>query len=309
MKQFIRRVFGFVLLILMAVLLICEIEIPDSQVIRMTQKTSYEKISWNLDLIRNNSKRITNAAVFIGPSWLEGGINDSILNSRGYNSINMGVSHGGVDLDYYLVSKIIAFKPKIIFLHRFPDGQVLFHPMTPLLLTPSRHVVTFHNLSSNFVFEFIPKRFYFVMKFLFLKVFDFFYKPLNSSNKFRFYGWRPNGNTFAYTMKRQADELVYNKIIFNERIASELINENGVLTYSNNSLKNSLKNCWRHVYSKLYTGNGEFARTMTISLCKEKNINVAEIYIPHLQMHVLTPNSTRINIFFERKVIQSPVII
>jgi hypothetical protein len=277
MKQFLRKIFGFVLLILITVLLICEIEIPDLQVIRITENTSYEKIAWNLKMISSNDDKITNSSIFIGPSWLQGGINDSMLNSKGIKSINMGVNHGGADLDYYFVSRIIPYKPKCVYLHRSPTGQRVFHPMAPLLMSPLKYVSIFKNTSSNFFFSFIPKRMYFVLKYLYNLVFD--NDELSSITKIKQsqFGWRPEGSAHINLDQNSVKVLSNEKIVLNARMKKEIFNEKGILVIENNALKSR----WRQIYTNFITGNGEKARLKTISLCDVENVKVAEIYIPN----------------------------
>jgi hypothetical protein len=302
MKQFIRRVLGFVLLIVITVLLICEIQIPDYQVIRITENTSYEKIAWNLRIINNDRSKITNSSIFIGPSWLQGGISDSMLNANGIKSLNMGVNHAGADLDYYLVSRIIKYKPKYIFLHRFPYGQGVFHPMMPLLMSPLKYFSNFKNTSSDFLFKFIPKRFYFVLKYLYDQLFD--NNQLNTATKnkkFRF-GWRPEGLFHINLDHNKVNELKDEKITLNARINAEIFNENNILVVKNNAIKNG----WRRVYSNFFTGNGEDARSKTIALCEADNIEVAELYIPHFADACYDAKLDSNQYFFRKKGVSKP---
>ena len=301
MKQFIRRVIGFLLLIVIIVLLICEIQIPDYQVIRITENTSYEKIAWNLRIINNDSGKITNSSIFIGPSWLQGGISDSILNSNGIKSLNMGVNHAGADLDYYLVSRIIRYKPKYIFLHRFPNGQSAFHPMMPLLMSPLKYFNNLKNTSSNFLFKFIPKRLYFVLKYLFNQVFDNHLNTASKNKKCKF-GWRPEGSSYINLDQNKVNELKDQKITLNARINSEIFDENDILVLENNNLKNG----WRRVYSNFFIGNGEDTRSKTISLCEEQNIEVAEIYIPHFADACYDVKLDSNQYFFRKKGVSKP---
>jgi hypothetical protein len=280
MKHFFKKIAIFVLLVLFVILGICEIEIPDAYVIRMTQNTSYEKIAWNLQLINSNPKKITNSAIFIGPSWLQGGVNDSLLNSCGYKSINMGVNHSGADLDFYLVSRIIKYKPKYIFLHRFPNGQGVFHPMMPLLMSPLKYFSNFKNTSSDFLFKFIPKRLYFVLKYIGTHVSRKGQtRLLEIENKKSQFGWRPGGFSRINLNRNELKKLVDDKIILNCRINAEIFDENGVLVVKGISLIN----IWREVVSIFFSGNGETVRSKTISLCDKANVKVAEIYIPCFQ--------------------------
>ena len=300
MKKFLKKLFGVSVLIFLVIIAICETSISDQNVIRLTQNTSYEKIAWNVRLINDNHEKITNSSIFIGPSWLQGGINDSMLNSFGYKSINMGVNHGGADLDYYFVRRIIEYRPNFVFLHRFPMGQGVFHPMMPLLMSPIEYFRNFNNTSTDFVFKFIPKRLYFVLKSVFSAFDDkdssFVNKNINN------YGWRPEGYSHINFDQIKTNGSLSEKISLNDRIKNEIFNKSGVLVYPNNYIKNT----WRYVYSNFSCGNGEDARIRTIAMCDNAHVKVAEIYIPNFPDACFDAKLDSNKYFFRRQGISKP---
>ena len=277
MKQFLKNIGIFTLfisIVFSTILSICEIQIPDYYVIQMTENTSYEKVAWNIKIIKNNHCRITNSSIFIGPSWLQGGINDSILNSYGFNSINMGVNHGGADLDYYFVSRIIRFKPRFIFLHRFPKGQELFHPMMPLLMSPLSYMSNFKNINSNY----IPQRLFFVFKYLSYRFFNFNKVILRKEFEFSQYGWRPEGYSHIKLEKEKLKEMLIEKCLTNRMMRKVRFDSNGILIKSINS-KETIQEWMATKY--FHIGNGEQARNKAFLLCRKNKVRVAEIYIPY----------------------------
>jgi hypothetical protein len=301
MKIFLKKIVGFSLFLIIVIIAICEIQIPDATVIWLTENTSYEKIAWNVRLINNSHEQLKNSYIFIGPSLVEGAINDSMLNSFGYKSINMGVRHGGADLDYYFVSRIIEHKPGFIFLHRFPKGNGVFHPMMPLLMSPIKYFLNFQNISTKFFFKFIPKRLYFVLKFAICCFIE--KKGSNIKKNDTVYGWRSRGNGHIIIDEVKVNCLVSEKVSLNSRIKKEFFNKSGVLVYSSGTLKN----IWRFLVSNFVFGNGEDTRIRTISLCENANVNVAEIYIPHFPDACFDSKMESNKYFFRRQGISKPV--
>ncbi|MEY4292954.1 MAG: hypothetical protein RIQ61_1352 [Bacteroidota bacterium] len=274
MFKFLRKIISLIFGLIILILAICEIKIPEKDIINLTYNTSYEKIAWDLNCIMHNPQKIYNSSIFIGPSWVQGGINDSILSNNGYQSLNFGVNHSGSDLDFYLVSRIVKYKPKIILLHRFPNGQDVFHPMMPLLMSPIEHFSIFKNYSIKFTLTYYPKRFYFVVKYLTLKIVNPF--SLNKKYYSKF-GWRSEGFKNIHLDKKNVIKILDEQKFFNIRLKNEYFNNSNILTWANFKYKY----IWRYFYSNFINGNGENARVKTLLFCQLNHIKVAEIYVPH----------------------------
>jgi hypothetical protein len=288
MKLFLHKILFLVLLSIICIISICEIKITDEKVIKITSETSYEKIAWNLKLLNQNNTRFKNSYVFLGSSWVQGGINDSLLTSKGINSINMAVNHSGADLDYYFTKRIIPFKPQKILIHRFPNGQGVFHPMIPLLMTPLEYVSTFKQITFNFIFNFIPKRFFFVIKSLLIWE-DL--KPEKDLSKY--FGWRSEGNSNIKYDSIQQNNLLNEKINLRSIIKSEQIASNGIRKSTN-----TYKNIWRRLLSIIWFGNGELIRIKNIQICNKSKIDVQELYIPNFADALYDSKHNDTNYFF-----------
>ena len=274
MKAFLFRITLLIFLFALCLISFCEIIIPDDKIIEMTKETGYEKIAWDLNLINHDSARISNSIIFIGSSWVQGGINDSILCTKGRGKfINLAVSYGGADLDYYLINKIIKFHPKKILIQRFPKGQKVFHKMMPLLMSPIEYIITFGQCNTHFIFTYIPERFFFVIKSLLPK------DEIFSNHFFKYYGRRSEGFKYVICEDFNKKTIILNKKAERQLNKVEFINSDGVKQNINS--KNVYNNIWRVFLSYTIFGNGEVVRKSTIELCNSKNIDVNEFYVPH----------------------------
>jgi hypothetical protein len=137
MKKFLLKITWFSFLLVVFVVLLAEVRLSDEYLIQKTYGTSYEKIAWNLNLIRNRPQSIKGAIVFLGPSLVQGGVSDSILANKGTGSLNMGVNHTGKEIELYFLNRILEYRPKAIYLFA-NKSSINLHPMTPLLYSPSQ---------------------------------------------------------------------------------------------------------------------------------------------------------------------------
>ena len=271
MKRFLTNSIFFILLLFVCLISICEIKISDKKIIEISCETAYEKIAWNLILLNTDSQRISNSYVFIGPSTTMNGINDSLLSTKGFKSINFGVNHSGADLDYYFTKKLLLLNPKKIFIQRFPTNIGIFHPMMPLLMSPCDFIFNFKQITIPFVFNYIPKRFYFVIKSLVT-----FGNQKTKNYLVKKYGRRPSGLSHMIMSPEQDIKLINEKRFLRLSNKIESIGENGI-----KKSNHFYKNIWRGILSFFLFGNGESVKKLTIELCNQKNINLTEIYIPN----------------------------
>ena len=79
------------------------IKISDEYIVHKYRNTSYEKVAWNISKINSLSKKDSSMFSFFGPSFAQGGISDSILNSKGIYAVNFGCNHPGRNLNFILL--------------------------------------------------------------------------------------------------------------------------------------------------------------------------------------------------------------
>jgi hypothetical protein len=267
MKKFILIIFKNLLWLFVSIILVCEINIPDDKISKLVPE-DYAKVSWNINLITNNSDLIKGSSVFIGSSLIEHGISDSLLCARGLKSINMGVSRAGFDLDYYFVSRILAYQPKEIYLIRMPNGSSPSHPVTPLLISPLAHLLTFRQLNFNFLFDYIPKRLYFVLN-------SFLILNSTKCSTLNLFGQTYYRNKYLNLNKESQIEFEKESSRKFDKLKLESIDKNGV-----HVSKSIFQNIWRYFLAYFINGNGEKIRAKTISLSNINNVKTVEIYIP-----------------------------
>src|SRR5690606_40166584 len=122
MKTFLTKISFFFLALTVCILCLSQIHISDEFVVEQTSGTSYEKLAWDIKKLEHPDE-LDNVNVFIGPSLIQGDINDSILSAKGINSVNLGINHNGFDLDHYIAKRILEkSKPGKIYLYRPRDG-------------------------------------------------------------------------------------------------------------------------------------------------------------------------------------------
>jgi hypothetical protein len=169
MKKFLFQVFLFGLAILVLTFAIGHIAISDEYIIHKTKDTSYEKIAWNINLLNNATDKIRGSVVFLGPSLIQGGICDSTLRAHNVKAINMGVNHGGNELELFFLEKVMKHEPKKVYLHLSKETYVKLHPMTPLMFSPAALLKCGQTLNVPFL-DFIFKRAAFVLDYLVWKL-------------------------------------------------------------------------------------------------------------------------------------------
>lgn len=268
MKKFVIKIIKIVFIIVLAVIIIGEIKISDEKVIKLVPE-DYSKVIWNIELINNRPNLIKGSVVFIGSSLIDQGISDSLLCAKGLQSINMGVSRAGFDLDYYFVSRILKFNPRMIYLIRMPNGSSQGHPITPLLMSPINHLVTFKQFNLNFIRSYIPKRIFFVIK-----------SVLTSDSKIaekdtKFYGQTYLKNKYLKLDNSQLVKFMYESKKKLENVNHDSIDNNGI-----HISKSKIGNIWRYFISYFIYGNGEKIRNQTHKLCMANDVLSREIYIP-----------------------------
>jgi hypothetical protein len=272
MMTFFLNFTKFFALLLLTILIICEIKISNNTIIRLTKNTGYEKIAWNLIYIDNFN--FEDKSVFIGPSLVEAAINDSILCALNLSAVNLGVNHPGSDLEFYFYSKVInKGKPKNIILYRPKMGVKSMHPLSALFYSPSEYFKLFSfNSGINFFFEFLPKRFYFVIKQCKMNIIE-----NNESNNllnynFTKFGFRPRKkNVFTKTQKI---EMINEEIKRRKVFKFSRFNEIG-FTQPTDIVKLPI-----YIFNFLANGSGENLRERLLYDCKSRNINIIELYIP-----------------------------
>ena len=137
----------------------------ESFIVEKTINTSYHKVAWNLDLIKNQPERLKNSTVFLGPSLIQGGICDSTLNTSGLKSINMGVNHFGNEMNLYFLERIKHLGVDRVIFHKKKFNYTGLHKLSPLLYTPTKLLKSGQGVNVHF-FKYLFKRVTLVLEFL-----------------------------------------------------------------------------------------------------------------------------------------------
>lgn len=268
MKQFITKISYFSIVMLICMVGMALIHIDDEFVINKTCNTSYEKLAWNLLKIKD-AEQLKNADIYIGPSLIQGDVNDSMLNANGIKSVNMGINHNGFDLDHYIVKRVLEnAEPGKIYLYRPRDGGSLSHPMMPMLLNPFEYYSIFGQFPLTYIQTYFPKRLYFVMQYLagFIYTDKQDYQPSK-------YGFRGEENSVINSMKND-EEAIAEEIAKREDFKEVGINEDGTF-YTANTRKKYVRK-----YLFYYRGAAEPMRTVSVQQIQSKGIPFSEIYMP-----------------------------
>lgn len=138
MKRYLKELSIIVFIVFVGTYILSEKSFSDDFIIYKTIDTHYKKVAWNLNTINNRKELLDNSTIFLGSSIVQGGINDSLLNSAGIKATNMGVPHNGNELTLYFQNRILKSSnpKKIIYL----KGKIPYsglHKLTPLLYTSS----------------------------------------------------------------------------------------------------------------------------------------------------------------------------
>jgi len=166
MKRFLARGLLFLLLIFILSILLSQIDFSDAFIIYKTRDTEYKKIAWNINLITKKQERLDGSIIVLGSSIVQGGLNDSLLQEKGLNVINMGVPHNGDELSLYFLNRLKEKHPKAIVLLKGKTQYRNLHKLTPLLYTPSRLLEAGQSINLDFVI-FIFKRTKLSLEYLF----------------------------------------------------------------------------------------------------------------------------------------------
>lgn len=161
MKKFIVQVVAFVTLVTILVFLIGNFSLTDEYIIHKTQKTSYKKIAWNLNLINDHPEQIKGSHIFLGPSLMQGGLCDSTLESHSVKAVNMSVNHTGNEVELFFLKRVVKLEPKKVHLHLSKEKHLNLHPMAPLLYTPITLLRSGQSVNISFI-DFLYKRAVFV---------------------------------------------------------------------------------------------------------------------------------------------------
>ncbi|MCB0695805.1 MAG: hypothetical protein KDC07_00490 [Chitinophagaceae bacterium] len=268
MKKFLSKISLFLLVLLACLIGLSQIHISDEFVIEKTHETSYEKLAWDLKKLQH-PETLNDANIFIGPSLVQGDVNDSMLTASGIYSVNMAINHNGFDLDHYVAKRIMEVsKTEKMFLYRPRDGGSMLHPMMPLLVSPIDYACTYHQFPVTFIRKYFPKRVYFAMQYLWSKVF-----PGNAIYQPSAYGWRGEVNTVIGSMKDN-EAAIEEEIARREDFGKTRINKDGTF-YT----PSTIKSYWRKTLY-YYRGAAEPIRRITVESAQKYNIPVSEIYMP-----------------------------
>ncbi len=261
MKQFITKISYFFLILFICMLGISQLPISDEFVIKTTKETSYEKLAWALKKFEN-PEQLNGANVFIGPSLIQGDINDSALTANGIKSVNMGINHNGFDLDHYITNRVLERSaPQKIYLYRPRDNKAMLHPMMPLLVGPIDYYRLVGQFPVEYIRTFIPKRIYFALQYIFS-----FATGDNAPYHVTEYGFRPEENI---PIKSEAHD---EEVISREIAARE--------NYSKNKAPETTRERFAHNWDYYLHGNQEPVREKSFQLVEASGIPVSEIYMP-----------------------------
>ncbi|PBQ31549.1 hypothetical protein CNR22_07140 [Sphingobacteriaceae bacterium] len=169
MKRFLFNCTVFLASFLFISFLLDSVVIEDDYIIYKTSNTSYEKIGWNLNLIKRYPEKIKGADVFLGSSLIQADVSDSILRANGVPAINFGVNGTGHEIERFFLERIAPCKPGKVYLHLYKIDKGALHDMTPLLYTPLSLLKRGQSFSIYFI-RFLLKRIYFVADYLVWKL-------------------------------------------------------------------------------------------------------------------------------------------
>lgn len=269
MKRFLIKTGCFLAFVIISIICICEIKVSDASIVAMTAGTPYEKLAWDIEMLNHHPERFDNAIVFVGPSLVQGGVNDSLLSKKGIKGINMGVNHFGYDMDYYVTKRVVEnTHPKKIYLFKSQDGGAMLHPMIPMAISPIQYWHIFQQFPLNFISLYYPKRLYFVVRSLIITMTG----EKNNYTPTQMYGVREQEET-GVSEKIDSNAIDEHKNTL-AMYKKNIINEDG--TYPTQS---SLKKYWRKALS-IVRGTPQPLTSYTVTLVKKKGIEVSYLYMP-----------------------------
>jgi hypothetical protein len=260
MRTFCVSICIFLLALVSILTLIANINLPDSFLIQRTYNTEYNKIAWNINTINKHPDKIKDALVFFGPSLVEGGICDSMLNKGGIKSINLGVRHTGKEIELYFLKRIAKLKPEGVYF--YANGfSVSSHPMASLLYSPSDLIAAGQAINYSFL--------------------DYYFKRITLVFQY-FFSILENETPVAY---QYASFGCQNRTI---RIAPDEFKVIDAVTPELNTAKLSFaRKTWRNLYQlfikRILNGNSQYAFLLNAQhLAKINSIPFRAIHIPEL---------------------------
>lgn len=161
------------------------IRIPDDYVVFKTKRTSYEKVAWNLELIDREPGKIRGSVLFFGPSLMQGGVSDSLLQASGIPAINLGTNGPGDEVELYFINRVVGLKPQKIYMHVYKGPHRDLHNMTPLLYKPGELLASGQSINAPFA-KFLFDRASYALNYVYWEVF----RPADRSEPVKKYGVR-----------------------------------------------------------------------------------------------------------------------
>lgn len=285
MRRFLIKISSLSVVVLLVCFLLSELEFSDAFIIEKTKDTAFEKVAWNINLINNNSEQIKGSTIFLGSSLVQGGINDSLLNAKGFKTINMGVPHNGNEIPLYFLNRLKDKKPKEVIILKGNTPFQSLHKMTPLLYTSSQIFSFGQSINLDYV-RFLFKKTKLALEYMFYKnasntvTLDLFkkkygvifdehtiseetYESWVNQNLVKkgdeYYNLYQNG--FLYNKEKNANTVIKRLKIFKRKTVYHLWSKNNFLT-NIDSQENYIKTSYK--------------------ICNTKGIQFSKIYIPKL---------------------------
>jgi hypothetical protein len=283
MKRLFIRILVFILLFFALMLGYTAIKISDEYIVHKYRNTSYEKVAWNISKINSLSKKDSSMFSFFGPSFAQGGISDSILNSKGIYAVNFGCNHPGKELELYFIERLLkVVKPKEIIQHTSSYGAIPqgLHLAIPALVNPYWLVSRGQSILNYDFFYYFIRRIAFVTDYL-LFVIKGNYEYQEKIKLFK-YGWRPE-----HLIISESD---FKKLSINTRHSltesDSIILNRGRINGETKNLKNEIK--WRYRlirYSDFWRNNFENKMSQRNFMNRAKTIS-AERAVTHRFIHI-----------------------
>lgn len=281
MKKFTINTVLFILCFLSISLILSEIKFSNEFIISKTKDTNFEKLAWNIHLIENNPESIKGSIVFLGPSLVLNGINDSLLNSNKIKSVNLAVNHLGNESMLFILNKIKTLSPKEVILFKNQTPVLRTHQLSPLLFSSLELFNSGQSINFYF-FEHLLKRLKFVSEYLtwtYFKTNKQIYQPNNR------FGVRLNNNICSNYSKIRSQSFTTDETLNlyqnNYTYSSEKENQSKLIKL-NTFKRKILDYLWYK--TNLYNSRSQelFLRQIK-TLCNKTKIKCSMIYIPKVK--------------------------
>lgn len=290
MRKFLLQLAILSSIVLLTCFLFSQVKFSDEFIIYKTKDTAFKKIGWNINILENYPERIEGSTIFFGSSLVQGAINDSLMQDKGLNVINMGVPHNGNEIGLYFLKRLKDMNPsEVVFLKGKTSFQGL-HKMTPLLYTSTSLFKAGQGFNLDYI-GFVFKKSKLSMEYLFFKFFppkkleDASYESFLS----RKYGVVYATDTIAEsvyesTMERtngnKTDE--YYNLYLNDYLYRNEVKANSLLKEIKVAKRKLVLNFWMKTNLIKNTKSQESFIQSAIELCGASNIEMRKIYIPKL---------------------------